>query len=86
MSFATFMCSPIGLDAHVLERDDSILCEGSFAKMLQLLSAVVIVFFALGMPVLFTVVLLRGVRQYNTVVEKVGSLPLDPDSTPHGSF
>ena len=68
IAFATFECRSlvVGESTGVLEADDRLLCTGDEVVFLQGLSYIVIVAFALGVPVVFSVLLIRNAREYKS--------------------
>ena len=65
VSFASFICRVLAPDVSVLDSDDNLLCSDPGHRALQTASGVVIAVVAIGLPVVFAVVLLRAARQYN---------------------
>ena len=65
-AFATFECRELikGERAQILEADDRFLCNGEEISQLRPLSMAVIVFFGFGVPMIFSVVLMKSARKY----------------------
>lgn len=64
VSFAAFICRPMTPSNSILEADDSIICENSSHRALQIVSGVVIAAVAIGIPLYFSYTLITSARQY----------------------
>ena len=65
-AFAAFECRELIVDQQpqILEVDDRVLCDDDEMQILQKLSLIVIIVVAIGVPVLFSVLLVRNARKY----------------------
>ena len=64
VSFASFICKQISPQYSVLEADDTTLCEDPEHFTIEVLSGVVVVVFAFGLPVVFGYILVSEARDY----------------------
>jgi ABC-type branched-subunit amino acid transport system substrate-binding protein len=62
--FASFICTQMTPDSSVLDVDDSVTCEDGSHITMQILSYIVIVVVAVGLPVALLYVLLRKIKTY----------------------
>ena len=88
VAFASFICRYISPDDSVLESDDSVLCQEWSHITIQIMSMVVIIVFACGLPLAFGFILVRKARAYsrdnegsNAVLAKKVAEDLQVDKT-----
>lgn len=63
-AFKSFICKALTTDISVLEADDTVLCEDSEHQLVQVLSLIVTVVFAIGLPVCLLLVLVKKAHDY----------------------
>ena len=63
-AFKSFICKTLTMDISVLEADDTVLCEDSEHQVIQVLSMIVTVVFAIGLPLGLLIVLVSKARDY----------------------
>jgi hypothetical protein len=70
VAFQAFMCKPLSGDYSMVEADDTTLCEDDGHKPIQILSAIVIALFAVGLPAALLVTLMRKENAYKQSKDK----------------
>ena len=65
VSFQSFLCKTLKAGVSVLEADDNTFCEDDNHGLIQVLSTVVIIVFALGLPLTLLHVLTSKTRAYS---------------------
>lgn len=64
ISIAPFICKRLGPTSTLLEVDDSVWCEDSAHRSLQVASMFVVILASIGIPLVFGIFLVRAGRQY----------------------
>ena len=66
IAFATFECRELvaGQNPQILEADDRFMCDDDEMLVLRSLSLVIIATIAVGVPVIFSILLVRNAREY----------------------